>query len=441
MRSTLTRRAVVQSIAAVPALMLAAPAVHGQARRDLLFWHFYTQPERASYLRRMADAYEMANPGVKVTVESMPNPILVSRLATAKAGGAMPDLVIHNADTAIPLFASGDLLPVDDVVSELGGPEYFAFDLLDRMSKYQGHYLNLPHYSGSRILVYRKDRLAAAGLPPPVTWDDALNAAVGTTAPPDHYGWIYQLSRSDNGGCSVLYPLTRTAGGSWLNAKGDVTFDSEPVRAAVEFMVEVTRKAGGPGVFNYNVNENFNLVNSGKTSMTLDVSALVAVAAKDAPAVAEQLDGVEVPRRDRPGTILQGGTLMVTKGKNNNPADAKAFAKFLLQPDRHMEFLHTIPLFMLPTTKATATDAFFANPTIQRFRSVADVSFEALKSAVQFCADDGINPFSSLVLNSRIVEDMLARIVLNNTPVPDAVKGAHQQMADLVGTFKRRLRL
>jgi ABC-type glycerol-3-phosphate transport system substrate-binding protein len=194
-------------------------------------------------------------------------------------------------------------------------------------------------------------------------------------------------------------------------------------------------------VFNYNVNENFNLVNSGKTSMTLDVSALVAVAANEAPDVAEQLDAVAVPQRDRPGTILQGGALMVMKGKNDNAGDAKGFARFLLQPERHMEFLHSIPLFMLPTTKGTATDAFFAHPTIQRFRSVADTSIEALKSAVLFCSDDGINPFASVVLNSRIVEDMMARIVLSSMPVPEAVKGAHQQMAELVTTFKRRLRL
>ncbi len=438
---TTSRRRFIQGASAASVAMLAAPAVRGQGQRSLLFWHFYTQPARANYMRKMADQYEAANPGLKITIELMPNPTVTSRLAAAKAGGAMPDLLIHNADTAIPLFAAGDLLPVDDVVKELGGPDYFAFDLLKRMSQYQDHYLNLPHYTGARVLIYRKDRLAAAGLKPPVTWDDALKAAVGTTQAPDYYGWIFQLSRSDNGGCSVLYPLTRTAGGSWITAKGDVTFDSDPVRSAVEFMAEVTRKAGGPGVFNYNVNELFNLVNSGKTSMGIDVSALVAVAANDAPQVAEQLDAVLVPRKTQPGTILQGGTLMALKGKNNNPADAKGFARFLLQPERHIEFLHTIPLFMLPTTKASAGAAFYAHPTIQRFRSVADVSIEALNSATLFCSDDGINPFASLILNSRLIEEMLARIVLNNTPVPEAVKATHQQLADLTGTFKRRLRL
>ena len=437
---TISRRQFLQGATVASAALLATPAL-AQTTRSLLFWHFYTQPARANYLRKMADQYEAANPGLTITIESMPNPTVTSRLAAAKAGGVMPDLLIHNADTAIPLFAAGDLLPVDDVVQDLGGPDFFAYDLLKRMSLYEGHYLNLPHYAGSRVLIYRKDRLAAANLQAPVTWDDALKASVAMTKAPDYYGWIYQLSRTDNGGCSVLYPLSRTAGASWLTNKGDITFDSDAMRSTVEFVAEVTRKAGGPGVFNYNVNENFNLVNSGKTSMTLDVSALIAVAATDAPEVAEQLAATAVPQKSEPATILQGGTLMALKGKNNNPDDAKGFARYLLQPKQHMEFLHTIPLFMLPTTKATTTEAFFEHPTIQRFRPVVDVSLEALKTATQFCAEDGINPFSSLILNSRIIEDMLAKIVLNDVPVPDAVQDTHQKLVDLTGTFKRRLRL
>ncbi|SEQ22785.1 carbohydrate ABC transporter substrate-binding protein, CUT1 family [Faunimonas pinastri] len=437
----LNRRRFLSGVAAASALTVGSVPARAQTKRSLLFWHFYTQPARANYLRKMADLYQAANPGLTITIESMPTPSVVNRLAAAKAGGAMPDLVIHSSDTAIPLFASGDLLPADDLVKDLGGPSFFAPTLLDRMSSYDGHFLSLPHYCAARVLVYRKDRLAAAGLQPPVTWDDALKAAVATTSAPDHYGWSYQLSRSDNGGCSVLYPLSLTAGGGFLSSKGDVHFDSDPVREATEFMVEVIRKAGGPGVFNYSVNENFNLVNSGKTSMTLDTASLVAVAANDAPQVAEQLDAIEIPRKDKTATILQCAALMVLKGKNKNPEDAGGFAKFLLQPDRHLEFLHTIPLFMFPTTVATSGDVFFSNPVISRFRHVADVSVEALKHATLFCSDDGgINPFSSPVLSSRIVEDMLARIVLNNTPVKDAIGGAQQQMADLTGMLKRRLR-
>ena len=261
------------------------------------------------------------------------------------------------------------------------------------------------------------------------------------TSPPDYYGWIFQFSRTDIGGATVLYPMTLTAGGSFFNRHGDVAFDSEPVRAATDFLVEITRKAGGPGVFNYNINENFNLVNSGKTSMTMDAAAIVAVAAREAPAVADQLDAVAIPHRNQVASLLQGGSLMVVKGKNKNPADARNFAKYLLQPANHVEFLHTIPLFMFPTTVGASGPEFYEHPTIQRFKNVAEVSIEALKVATLFGSDDGINPFASPVLNARIVEDMFARIVLNNTPVPEAVKLAHDQMADLTGALKRRLRL
>src|SRR5690606_5801763 len=86
LQMTISRRQFMQGATAASAALLAAPAL-AQTTRSLLFWHFYTQPARANYLRKMADQYEAANPGLKITIESMPNPTVTSRLAAAKAGG------------------------------------------------------------------------------------------------------------------------------------------------------------------------------------------------------------------------------------------------------------------------------------------------------------------------------------------------------------------
>jgi len=389
----------------------------------------------------MIGIYQSKNPGVNISVESMPYPTVVDRLAAARPADALPDLLIHGAGTAIPLIASGDLVPVDDIVKQLGGEDAFQPGVLKHMSLYQGHYLSLPHYLGTRILIYRKDRLSKSGLKVPTSWDDFQKVAVALTSSPKYYGYIPQLSKSDIGGSVVLYPMALSAGGTFFNAKGDVSFNSAPVTEATEVLVELIRKAGGPGVFTYNINDNFNLVNSGKTSMTQDASAIVAVAAAKAPEVGEQLDAALFPHKNKPAHLLQGGSLMVLNGQNKNPKDAADFATFLMQPDNLVEFLHTIPLFMLPGTKAAAGKAFYDNPVIAKHRSVAEVSVQALQTAYLYGCDDGINAFAGPVENSHIVEEMLARIVLNKVKVADAVAIAHDQMADLTKTLKRRLRL
>ena len=291
------------------------------------------------------------------------------------------------------------------------------------------------------MLLYRKDRLQKAGLKVPVSWDDLQKTAVALTSAPNYYGFIPQLSKSDIGGSVVLYPMVISAGGSFFDSKGNVTFNSDPVKQATEVLVDVIRKAGGPGVFSYNINDNFNLVNSGKTSMTQDASAIVATAAAKAPEIADQLDAAVFPYKNKPAALLQGGSLMMLKGQNNNSHDAAGFSQFLMQPDNLIGFMHTIPLFMLPGTKAAAGEAFFDNPIIAKHRSVAQVSIDVLQYACMFGCDDGLNPYGNQVENAHIVEEMLARIVLNNTSVDDAISIAHDQMASLTKMLRRRLRL
>lgn len=440
-KSSINRRHFLAGSAAAGAsLTLAAPAVQGQQSRELLMWHGYTQPQRANYHRALADRFEAKNPGLKITVEGVPPPQLHSRIVAARAAGALPDILIVNPTSAVDYFSSGFVKPVDDIVGALG-PEFFLPGYLEKFGQYQGKTICLPYIWHSRLVMYRKDRLEAAGLSAPKTWDDALKAAVATTSPSNYQGWILPLNQSDRGGADALYTFALSAGGGFLNAKGDVHFASTPVREAVEFLVELTRKAGGPGVLEYRVNELFNLVNSGKTSMFIDATPLIAIAEVQAPDVASKLDAVLVPKKARDASLIQGGGVCLVDGKNKNDADAREYIKFLFEPDNHLGFLHTIPLFMYPTTRKTAGEAFYANPTVAKYRHAAELSLKAAESGYYFGTDEGgLNPFAGQIYNSGLVEQMFGRILANNTPIPEAIAITQDRMAELTRNIRRRAR-
>lgn len=433
------RRFLTITAAAGVAASLSAPAVRAQRNRELLVWHAYTQPARANFQRELANRFEAINPGLKVTVEGVPPPQFHSKVVAARAAGALPDIVFGSPPASVDYFASGFLKPIDDIVAELG-EDYFLPGQLERFAKFQGHYLGLPYHAHSRLLQYRKDRLAAAGLAAPVTWDDAVRAAEATNSAGDYTGWIIPLNQSDAGGTDALYTLTLTAGGSFFDSNGNVEFDSAPVREAVEFIVEVTRRAGGPSALDYRVNELFNLVNSGKTSLFLDATPLLGVAEVDAPQVAAHLGAALPPRKAKDGSLVQGANVSLLDGRNGNDEDAKAYLKFLLEPKNHREFLLTIPLFMYPTTKGAASEEFFAHPTISKYREAADLSLKALDIGYFFGTDKGgLNEYAAQIGSSRVIEEMFARILTNHTSASDAVAIAHDRIGDITRNIRRRL--
>lgn len=435
----ITRRGLIGIAAtASAASLLPAPYVRAQSQRKIVFWHGYTQKVRSDFMRAAADRFEAANPGTKVEIEIVPWAALAQKWPAAASAGTLPDVAILLSENAVPMALAGALNPADDVVKEIGGPEAFKPGLLDATGKFQGKYISLPHYVHNRILVYRKDRLAEAGVKVPETWEDAMKAAVATTKAPDHYGWILKLSKADTGGGYLLWILTRSAGGSFYDPEGKVTFNSAPVKDAVEFMTELARKTSGPGVTDYKISDNFSLTNSGKTSLTEDSAAIVAAAATEAPQVAEQLDATFMPKKTQVGNMLGGISIALPKGQNSE--GGKAFAAFLMNEQNYIPFLHTIPLFMFPSLKRAEGPEFFANPTIQRFRHVADVSLKGLETASLPGMEHGLNAFAAPVLNAHVVEDMFQRILIDKQPVPDAVASTARAMEDITRDVNRRLR-
>ncbi|MFC3321332.1 ABC transporter substrate-binding protein [Mesorhizobium cantuariense] len=414
-----------------------APFVRAQSERRIVFWHSYSQKERSDHMRLVANRFEQANPGVKVDIEVVPWPAFPQKWPAAAAAGTLPDVTILLAENAVPMSLAGALLPMDDVLASLGGADAFKGNIAIATGRFRDQQISIPHYVHNRLLVYRKDRLAEAGLKPPVTWDDALNAAVATTRAPDHFGWIPKLAKGDVGGGYLLWMMTRSANGSFFDKDGNVSFDSQPVRDATQFIIEIARKSGGPGVTDYKISDNFNLVNSGKTSLAEDSAAIVAGAAQKAPDVAAQLDATFMPKRERVGNLMGGISVALPKG--SNPEDGNAFAKFLFTEENYLPFLLTIPLFMFPALKSAEGPAFFDNPTIQRFRNVVDVTLTGLQDSTLAGMEDGLNPYAGPVFNSYAVEDMFQRILLQDEPVEQAVAQTAKAIEKVVGDVKTRL--
>jgi multiple sugar transport system substrate-binding protein len=435
----LTRRRLIGATAAGTLLSaFPAPFVRAQSKRPLVFWHNFTQQARSDHLRAVADKFEAENPDVSVSIEVVPFPAFAQRWPAARAANGLPDVTTLEAQNAIPMYMAGALNPMDGVLSELGGEGAFVPNLL-KAGRFQDALISVPFYAHNRIMIYRKDRLAEAGLKVPQTWEETLKAAIATTKAPDHYGWILKLARDDNGGGFMLWIMARSAGGSFFDGEGNVTFDSQPVRDATEFMAEIARKASGPSAISAKINDNFNLMNSGKQSLTEDSTAMIAVAKAQAPEIAAQLEGTAMPRRESVGNLVGSISLAMPKG-NGNSEDAARFVKFLYQQDNYVPFLHSMPLFMFPTvTDAAVQERFMAEPTVAEYPGAVKATLDGISNGSLPGMEHGSNPYASIVFSSHICEEMFHEILLRNTPVEQAVAQTAARMEGLISEVRSRL--
>jgi len=114
------------------------------------------------------------HPDIPVRVQRLPWSAAHEKLLTAYVGGSMPDVFQLGNTWVAELQALGALEPLDARVAasaDVARDDFFP-GVLDA-NVVDGRLLALPWYVDTRLLFYRRDLLAAAGVSkPPQTWDD-----------------------------------------------------------------------------------------------------------------------------------------------------------------------------------------------------------------------------------------------------------------------------
>src|SRR5690554_3764372 len=180
--------------ASVAALVLAglAALLGGCApRTDDVEIRFWAMGREAEVVTALVEEFERGNPGIRVRVQQIPWTSAHEKLLTAFAADAMPD-VLQLGNTWVPEFAVlGALEPLQarvDGSPVVDGDDYFP-GIWDT-NVVDGELLGVPWYVDTRLLFYRTDILAAAGVDaPPSDWTqwEAAMAAVKRHVGPDRY--------------------------------------------------------------------------------------------------------------------------------------------------------------------------------------------------------------------------------------------------------------
>jgi multiple sugar transport system substrate-binding protein len=230
--------------AVVPLVALGALACREPERATTI--ELWAMGREGEVVREMTPDFERRHPGVRVHVQQIPWSAAHEKLLTAYVGGAMPD-VFQVGNTWLPeLAALGAVTALDGRIAgstSVARDDYFP-GILDT-NVVDGVTWGVPWYVDTRLLFYRRDLLAAAGVAePPKTWaawTDAMTR-VRARGGDDRFAILLPLREWEP---PVILAMQR---GAQLLADDDGrgNFASPEVRAAFAFYLDLFTRGLAP---------------------------------------------------------------------------------------------------------------------------------------------------------------------------------------------------
>jgi N,N'-diacetylchitobiose transport system substrate-binding protein len=133
--------------------------------------------------------FEDEHPGSTLTIEEQSWTGLVDKLTTNLSGSDSPDVVEVGNTQAAAFTSAGAFLDLTDQYDALGGDDLLPGFV--EAGSYDGAFYAAPYYSGARLVFYKKDLLANAGLSVPTTLDEYVSNGVALAAANPGVSGIY----------------------------------------------------------------------------------------------------------------------------------------------------------------------------------------------------------------------------------------------------------
>lgn len=151
--------------------------------------------------------FEKANPAIKVEYVGIPIASVQQKYDTAVAGGDTPDVGGVTTSYLAGLVGQQALEPADGWLSSSGMSGKLLGSMLTSVkdTAADGKTYMVPATSNLDVVWYQKDKLSAAGVEAPKTWDEFFAAVPKLTKAPDRYGWTIR------GGAGSIFQLLAEA--------------------------------------------------------------------------------------------------------------------------------------------------------------------------------------------------------------------------------------
>jgi multiple sugar transport system substrate-binding protein len=299
----------------------------------ITFWHAYAENPAAPEMQRLTKVviprFEKLNPGIKVQQVPYSYSSLQQKLTTSVAGGTLPDLI--RSDLAwVPQYAKlGVFAPLNKVMPDFKKFANAMFPGTLATNYYKGNYYGLPLDTNTRVLMFNRAALTAAGVPVPKTFADLREAASKLKAKD-----VYLFADGGTGGWNVL-PWIWSGGGNLTNAtftRSSGFLNGARSVAAVQLLVDLYKQGAVPSLILGDAGAvgTENGLADGKYATILDGPWMLPIFAKAHPGFS--VATAPVPSGPGGSISVVGGEDIVLTSASKNKKAALSFLRFMISP-------------------------------------------------------------------------------------------------------------
>lgn len=240
-----------------PAGGLALPA--NCSNVELQYWNPFTGPD-GPFMGTMVDAFNSANPNIKVTMTSQPE--YYTQLSTAAAANSLPDVAIIHADQVSTQTFRNILRPIDDLIAATGVQSSDFPEAVWAAGDVAGKHYSIPLDIHPMTMFYNEDLLKAAGLTAAPTNGEEFAAAAKAMTTGDNKGFMITTGFPVQ---QIFQMLLHQYGGSEFDAAGTkATWNSEAGVKALQWMLDAQTAFSEP---NLEVDAELNAFKGGAVGM------------------------------------------------------------------------------------------------------------------------------------------------------------------------------
>lgn len=316
------------SLPAVSALLEACGGGGGSNGKVTLQWWKFAADHDDGAIRRAVGRWNKQNPDIQVNFQTFPvSDYEGTKLTTAFASGTGPDMFWISAGAFLDYVNSGVAQPVDDLFKDVRGQYLQA--AIDAVTV-NGKIYAIPFEMEPVALYYRTDLLEKAGVTPPQTWDELLDAA-GKLTTGHQQGIIIEPAQGVYQNFT-WYPFLWSAGGEVVDANWKASALRTPAAAsAFDVWGQLMRKGYAPKKL-AGLSADAGPLGRGEVAMQVCGFWAIAQIKSAFPKAQFGVTRIPIPSGGKPVTVYGGWRHMLSSRSQHLDA-AKKFASWLWMQD------------------------------------------------------------------------------------------------------------
>lgn len=400
------------------------------AKTKIEFWSLLTQPERVKMMKELIAKFEKENPDIEVDLRIMGFVGACDKMVAAAVAGNPPSASIMGDGYTQVLAAAKALVPLEDLVEELGGPDKFTKYLIH--GTFHGTLYGLPLYVLPRAMFYWKDMLIEAGLAAPVTWDDFETACKKLTDPKNNkYGYSPAFDQVGN---LDLWEFLLSNGVTIFGPKGELTFNNPDTVETYRWLGNIVKNYAPAGATSYKDDDCDILFTTRVLAFESAGPDVLHFVNQRTPKKVKDV-GCVLPPKKKQHAAFGAGTQFVVYD-TPQVAEAKRLIKFFYQKENLLIFVRAYPWFHWVQYKPVLESEEFKQALSPILEPVIRIAPEIAKVAAPVGRWYGPLPEAGEIAAGTLLPDTLGHVVLGDMSPEEAVDWATKKIEEMIKKYK-----